>query len=101
MARVPARRQQVAYSRERGLSARRAVMQRAGTLRYTVSNAGLHQRMARPIAQDPANIFPRDARHCGKVILGDFLLNHDAPLPDVTTKFFGKAQEHASNASLE
>ena len=57
--------------------------------------------MARPIAQDPADIFPRDARHCGKVILGDFLLNHDAPLPDVTTKLFGKAQEHASNASLE
>src|SRR5262249_35599879 len=45
-----------------------------------------HQRMARPIMEDPTDIFARDARHCGEAILGDFVLNNDASLSNVTNQ---------------
>jgi hypothetical protein len=51
--------------------------------------------------EDPTDIFARDARHCGEVILGDFLLNNDASLSNVTTKLFAKTQQNARNASLD
>src|SRR6266851_8844333 len=42
-----------------------------------------HQRTLHPIAEDAADIFPRSACHCGKVALGDLLLNDDASLADI------------------
>jgi hypothetical protein len=38
--------------------------------------------------ENPADIFPRNACHCGKVALGDLLLNDYAPLADVTAERF-------------
>jgi hypothetical protein len=51
-----------------------------------------HQRTIRPIVEDPADIFPRDACHRGEVALRNLLLNEDASLADVTAKRFGEAQ---------
>ena len=61
-------------------------------LQAIISRETAYQRMADPIVQNPADIFPCDARHCGELILGDFLLNDDASLANVTTKLFGKVQ---------
>src|SRR6516164_2478515 len=51
-----------------------------------------HQRTIRPIVKHPADRFPRGAGHCGKVALGDLLLNDDAPFAHVAAELFGKVQ---------
>src|SRR5262249_48297425 len=59
-----------------------------------------HQRAVRPIVEDPADIFPRNACHRSEVGLGDFLPNEDAALADVTAERLSKTQQRACNASF-
>ena len=69
-------------------------------LQAIIAREAAHQRTVRPIVEDPADIFPRNACHRGEVTLGDFLPHEDAALAEVTAERFGEAQQRTRNASF-
>ena len=70
-------------------------------LQAVVSGETAHQRAIDPIVKNTADIFAGSSCHCGKVTLGDLLLNYDTPLPHITTELVCKSQHRARNTTFD
>jgi Protein of unknown function (DUF2865) len=82
-------RSQVDFAFDRGL-----------VLKAIIASEAAHQRTVSPILQDPVHVFPGEAGHSREFALRDLLAYPDAPVTEVITERFSKAEQDARDAAL-